>query len=297
MTSIDTAVGARVRQERQERRGPRPRRVAAAAGTYLLATALGLFSVFPLVWMALTSIKPRSEILTRTPVFWPSDPVFARYLNVVERGFTTYLTNSVVVTLTTVAIGVTVAVLAGYALARFDLPFKRYLLLVVLATQMFPAVVLIIPLFTVMRRLDLLGTYYGLIITYLSFSTPLAVWILRGFFRAIPDELEEAALVDGCTRFGAIRRIVLPLAGPGIAACSIFVFIAAWNEFLFALTFIQDDAMYTLPVGLTAFSGRAATDHGAIMAFSVMFTLPVVAFFLLLHRRLTEGLVAGAVKG
>lgn len=286
-----------VPRPRDARRGPRPRSVAAGAATYLLATALGLFSVFPLAWMALTSIKPRSEILTRTPVFWPSEPVLGRYLNVLERGFGTYLANSLVVTLATVAIGVFVAVLAGYALARFDLPLKRYLLLVVLATQMFPAVVLIIPLFTVMRELDLLGTYYGLIVTYLSFSTPLAVWILRGFFRAIPDELEEAALVDGCTRFGAIRRIVLPLAGPGIAACSIFVFIAAWNEFLFALTFIQDDAMYTLPVGLTAFSGRAATDHGAIMAFSVMFTVPVVAFFLLLHRRLTQGLVAGAVKG
>lgn len=295
MTSDRTVGSPRGRGGR--RRRPRPRHIATRTAIYALALALGLFSVFPLVWMVLTSIKPRSEILTRTPVFWPSEPDFTRYSSVLDRGFTTYLANSVIVTLATVAIGVFVAVLAGYALARFDLPFRRYLLLVVLATQMFPAVVLIIPLFTVMRQLDLLGTYYGLVIAYLSFSTPLAVWILRGFFRAIPVELEEAALVDGCTRFGAIRRIVLPLAGPGIAACSIFVFIAAWNEFLFALTFIQNDEMYTLPVGLTAFSGRAATDHGAIMAFSVMFTLPVVAFFLALHRRLTEGLVAGAVKG
>jgi ABC-type glycerol-3-phosphate transport system permease component len=275
----------------------RPRTVATRAGMYAMAVVLTVFSVFPLVWMALTSIKPRSEILTAEPVFWPSAPVWSRYADVIERGFATALVNSLVVTLSTVALGLLVAVLAGYTLARFDLPFKRYLLMVVLATQMFPLVVLIIPLFIVMRRLDLLGSYTGLVISYLSFTTPLAVWILRGFFQSIPEDLEAAALVDGCTRFGAIRRVVLPLAGPGIAACSIFTFISAWNEFLMALTFIQDDNRYTLPVALTSFAGRAATDYGAIMAFSVLFTIPVVIFFLSVHRRLTGGMIAGAVKG
>lgn len=273
------------------------RRRTGRVGIYLSALLVGLFSTFPLFWMILTSVKPRGEIVTRDPVFWPSAFQWERYGDVLARGFTTYLGNSVLVSVSVTLIGVLFAALAGYALARFDLPLKRYLLLLVLATQMFPVVVLLIPFFTVMRRLDLLNTYTGLIVTYMSFSIPLAIWILRGFFRGIPDELEEAAMVDGCTRFGAMWRVILPLAGPGIAACSIYVFIAAWNEFLFALTFTSSDAMRTLPVALQAFIGRDATDHGAIMAASTLFTLPVVGFFLFVHKRLTEGMVSGAVKG
>lgn len=273
------------------------RRRAGRFGVYASALLVALFSVFPLFWMLLTSVKPRAEIVTRDPVFWPSAFQLERYGDVLARGFTTYLGNSLLVSVTVTFVGVLFAALAGYALARFDMPLKRYLLLLVLATQMFPVVVLLIPFFTVMRRLDLLNTYTGLIVTYMSFSIPLAIWILRGFFRGIPDDLEEAAMVDGCTRFGAMWRVILPLAGPGIAACSIYVFIAAWNEFLFALTFTSSDAMRTLPVALQAFIGRDATDHGAIMAASTLFTIPVVVFFLFVHKRLTEGMVSGAVKG
>ena len=272
-------------------------RTLARVGVYVAALAVALFSAFPLLWMFLTSVKPNDEILTRTPVFVPSIFVPDRYIEVIERGFFTYLRNSLVISLTVTLIGVLVAALAGYTLARFDLPLKRYLLLLVLSVQMFPLVVLIIPLFTVMRSAGLLDSYVGLIITYLSFSTPLAVWILRGFFQGIPEDLEDAAMVDGATRMGAIVRIVLPLAGPGLAACAIFVFIAAWNEFLFALTFTSEESMRTLPVALQAFIGRGQTDFGAIMAFSVLFTAPVVIFFLFAHRRLTSGMVAGAVKG
>jgi ABC-type glycerol-3-phosphate transport system permease component len=291
------ATTARVPRPRRRVGRWRPRRLAGLVGTYLGAIAVALFAGFPLYWMAVTSIKPRSEIVSREPVFWPSEPVWTRYGEVLERGFTTYLTNSLIVSVSVTVLGVAVAAFAGYVLARFDLPIKRYLLLVVLSTQMFPLVVLIIPLFTVMRSLDLLDSYIGLIVVYLSFTTPLAVWLLRGFFLGIPDDLEDAARVDGCTRFQAITRIVLPLAGPGLAATGIFVFIAAWNEFLFALTFVRDDAMRTLPVALQAFVGRAGADNGAIMAISVLFTLPVVIFFLFVHRRMTQGMVAGAVKG
>ncbi|MFA9429499.1 carbohydrate ABC transporter permease [Egicoccus sp. AB-alg2] len=291
------AVPAAGTRPRTSLRRSRAKRRAGRVATYLVAAVVGLFSVFPLFWMVLTSIKPRAEIVTRDPVFWPSEFQWERYGDVLARGFTTYLGNSLFIATTVTVIGVLVAALAGYSLARFDLPLKRYLLLVVLATQMFPVVVLLIPFFAVMRQLDLLNSYTGLIITYMSFSIPLAIWILRGFFRGIPDELEDAALVDGCSRFGAMWRIVLPLAGPGIAACSIYVFIAAWNEFLFALTFTSSDDMRTLPVALQAFIGRDATDHGAIMAASTLFTLPVVSFFLFVHKRLTEGMVSGAVKG
>lgn len=265
--------------------------------TYLAAVVVALFAVFPLVWMVLTSVKPNSEIVTASPVWVPSELLWSRYAQVLDRGFTTYLGNSLLVAAGTTFFGLLVAVFAGYSLARFRMPLRRYLVLVVLTTQMFPIVVLLIPFFIVMRNLGLLGSRWGLVIAYLAFITPLMIWILRGFFLTIPDELEDAAMVDGCTRFGAMWRVILPLAGPGVAAVSIFAWIASWNEFLFALTFIRDDSRYTLPVGLTRFAGREATDHGAIMAASVLFTIPVVIFFLIVHKKLTTGLVAGAVKG
>jgi ABC-type glycerol-3-phosphate transport system permease component len=265
-------------------------------GIYAAALVAGMFAVFPFLWMILTSVKPNPEIFTATPVFVPSEIVLERYAAVLRRGFSDYLVNSIIVAVSTTVAGVAVAALAGYALARFRMPLRRYLLLLVLSVQMFPLVVLIIPLFVVMRNLGLLDSHLGLIIAYLSFTTPLAVWILRGFFKGIPPDLEEAAMVDGATRFGAFLRVVLPLAGPGLAACGIFVFIAAWNEFMFALTFINDQRLHTLPVALQAFIGRASIDWGAIMAASVLFTLPVVVFFLVVHKRLTKGMVAGAVK-
>lgn len=276
----------------------RRRRALATAATYLAAVAVGLFAVFPLVWMVLTSLKPTPEIVTADPVWWPSQFQWGRYTRVLELGFTTYLRNSLIVAVATTGLGLLVATFAGYALARFTMPLRRYLVLVVLATQMFPVVVLLIPFFIVMRNLGLLGSLWGLVIAYLAFITPLMVWILRGFFLSIPDDLEDAAMVDGCTRFAAMWRIILPLAGPGVAAVSIFAWIAAWNEFLFALTFVgTDDDLRTLPVGLTQFVGRDSADVGSHMAASVLFTLPVVVFFVFVHRKLTTGLVAGAVKG
>jgi ABC-type glycerol-3-phosphate transport system permease component len=148
-----------------------------------------------------------------------------------------------------------------------------------------------------MRTLGLLNSWAGLVIAYLSFTTPLAVWLLKSFLETIPQELEEAAMSDGATRVGAMVRVVLPLAGPGLAATAIFSFIAAWNEFLLALTFIKDERLRTLPVALQSFVGQQQADWGLIMAASVLFTAPVVVFFLAVHRRLTEGLVAGSVTG
>lgn len=270
---------------------------AAAAALYAAALAVGFFAVAPFAWMLVTSIKPDADILSRTPVFWPSEPTFARYGEVLDAGFARALRNSLVVAAATTAAGVAVAALAGYALARFALPFKRWLLLTVMSVQMFPMVVLIIPLFVVMRTLGLLDSWTGLVVAYLSFTTPLAVWMLKSFYETIPPELEEAAMSDGATRLGAMVRVVLPLAGPGLAATAIFSFIAAWNEFLFALTFVKAERMKTLPVVLSAFVGRSQADWGLIMAASVLFTLPVIGFFLAVHRRLAQGMVSGSVTG
>ncbi|MDP9023257.1 MAG: carbohydrate ABC transporter permease [Actinomycetota bacterium] len=273
------------------------RRTVGRVGIAVSAVAVGLFAVFPFLWMILTSVKPRPEILTATPIFIPSELVLERYVDVLRRGFATYLRNSLIVAVTTTVAGVSVAALAGYSLARFKLPLRRYLVLVVLSTQMFPIAALIIPLFIVMRNLGLLDSLLGLVVTYMAFTTPLSIWILRGFFLGIPEELEEAAMVDGATRVGAMLRVVLPLAGPGLAAVGVFAFIAAWREFFVALTFITDEQTYTLPVALARFEGLAHIDWGGIMAASVLFTLPVVVFFLFVHRRLTQGMIAGSVKG
>ena len=273
------------------------RRPAATVAVYLAAFVVGLFAVAPFLWMLLTSIKPDGEILQRTPSLWTSDPQFGRYADVFDAGFATALRNSLIVAIGTTVAGVAVAALAGYALARFDLPLRRYLLLMVMGVQMFPLVVLIIPLFVVMKALGLLDSWVGLVIAYLSFTTPLAVWLLRSFFETIPRDLEEAAMSDGATRFGAMVRVIFPLAGPGLAATAIFSFIAAWNEFLFALTFVQRENLRTLPVALSSFVGQEQADWGLIMAASVLFTIPVVIFFLAVHRRLTTGMVAGSVTG
>ena len=296
VTSVNPPI---VGQPPRRHRRVRPRRVVNRIAIYSAALAVAVFSGFPFLWMLLTSIKPSVEILTAVPVFVPSEPIFERYVTIFTGDFGLHLRNSAVVTAGTVVLSVGSAVMGGWVLARFRIPLRRYLLILVLAAQMFPMIVLLIPIFILMRDLGMLGSYPGLIIAYLSFTTPLVLWIMRGFFRGIPIDLEEAAMIDGATRAQAFRRVVLPLALPGIAATSVFGFNAAWNEFMFALTFtLNTPQRQTLPVALVQFIGRdMAADWGMIMAASVLFTLPVVFFFLLTHRYMTEGLVAGATKG
>jgi ABC-type glycerol-3-phosphate transport system permease component len=299
MSTVTSANPPVVQQPARRHRRMRPRHLANRTAIYLAALVVAVFSGFPFLWMFLTSIKPSVEILTAVPVFVPSEPIFERYATILTGDFGLYLRNSVVVTVGTVILSVGAAVMGGWVLARFEIPLRRYLLIMVLAAQMFPMIVLLIPIFILMRDLGLLGSYPGLIVAYLAFTTPLVLWIMRGFFRGIPIDLEEAAMIDGATRAQAFRRVVLPLALPGIAATSVFGFNAAWNEFMFALTFtLNAPERQTLPVALVQFIGRdMAADWGMIMTASVLFTLPVVLFFLFTHRYMTEGLVAGATKG
>ncbi len=277
------------------------RRPAATLAVYAAALAVGLFAVAPFLWMVLTSVKPDGEILSRTPSLWTARPQFGRYADVLDAGFARALLNSLKVAAGTTVAGVAVAALAGYALARFDLPLRRYLLLMVMGVQMFPLVVFIIPLFVVMKVLGLLDSLLGLVIAYLTFTTPLAVWLLRSFFETIPKELEEAAMIDGATRFGAMVRVIFPLAGPGLAATAIFSFIAAWNEFLFALTFTAsgDYSARTVQPAIASFSGRTQFEEpwGSIMAASVVVTVPLVVLVLVFQRQILAGLTSGAVKG
>src|SRR5690606_21749900 len=208
-----------------------------------------------------------------------------------------YLLNSAIVALGTVLIGSVFALLAATAVARFRFRFRTSFLILLLIVQMVPAEALLIPLFLMVRRLGMYDQLIGLIVVNVGLTLPFSVWMLRTFVAAVPKDLEEAAWIDGASRFTTFWRVLFPLVAPGLVATSIFSFITAWNEFVFALTLLDDPAKYTMPRALSFFIGQRSTDWGGIMAASTLMTIPVLVFFLLVQRRMVSGLVAGAVKG
>lgn len=264
---------------------------------YLFAIIVFIISMFPFWWMIVSSLKPSAEIFSKVPTLWPHNITFEHYVNIfVRANFWVYFKNSLMVALTVTVLGTGIAALAGYALGRFPIKGKNIILLTVLSVQMFPLVVMLIPLFIVMSRLGLTNSLVGLVITYLTFALPFCIWMLRSYFSSIPVEIEEAAMIDGCTRMQAFRKVIFPLAWPGVSATSIFAFIVAWNEFVFAVTFIQDDRLRTLPLALQQFFSRFTADYGGLMAASTIATIPVLVFFILFQRKMTKGLVQGSVN-
>ncbi|WP_214412962.1 carbohydrate ABC transporter permease [Sphaerisporangium fuscum] len=261
-----------------------------------------LFAVFPVYWMVATAFKPNDEIFTTRFIPFPLSPTFDHVSRVLTKGVAghsiwQYLANSAVVAVGTVLIGSIFALLAATAVARFRFRFRTSFLILLLIVQMVPSEALLIPLFLMVRRLGLYDHLLGLIIVNVGFTLPFAIWMLRTFVAAVPKELEEAAAIDGAGRFLTFWKVLFPLVAPGLVATSIFSFITAWNEFVFALTLINDQGTYTMPVALQFFTGQRSTDWGGIMAASTLMTIPVIAFFLLVQRRMVSGLVAGAVKG
>jgi ABC-type glycerol-3-phosphate transport system permease component len=275
------------------------RGVAQRVLIYGAALGIALFTLFPLYWMVLTSLKGEDELYTATPDFWPDSPDFGRYLDVLtERGIAEAMRNSLVTAGLATVVGILFAALAGYALARFDVPFRRYILLLLMVVQMMPVVVTLIPLFIQLRDVHLLNSLIGLAIVYVGFNVPLGVWLMREYLAGIPPEMEEATLIDGGSRVDAMFRVVLPMALPGLAATALLGFIAAWSEFLFALSFVTDGDKQTLPVAIAQnFTARGASDETGIMVASTLYTLPVVILFVILRRNLTKGVAVGAVKG
>lgn len=272
----------------------RPGRVALNAG----ATLFCVVWAFPLYWMIATSLKPQRDILTQTPKFLPFPLSFGNFVDAVRKPhFGSYVLNSLIVTGVVVVLSILVAFLAAVALTRFRFRGRRAFLIAVMAIQMIPAPALVIPLFLSMKSLSLLNTQLCLIITYTAFVLPLTIWVLRGFVRGIPVELEEAAKIDGAGDAQVIRLVLLPLVMPGIVATSIFAFITAWNDYIYAYVMMKDESHYTLPLWLATFSGNTETDYGGLIAGSTLFALPAIAFFLLIQRRLVAGMTAGAVKG
>lgn len=254
------------------------------------------FTLFPVYLMVSMSVDARSDDGKRKLL--PTQLTWENFSFVLDEGnFTTYLRNSLLVALATVVVSGLLALLAAVAVARFRFTFRSSVLVLVLIVQMVPMEALVIPLFVQAKDLQLLDRLLGLVVVYVAFSLPFAIWTLRGFVAAVPQDIEEAAYVDGASWSRMFWTILLPLVAPGLVATSIFSFIVAWNEFIFALTFMSDESKYTAAVGLREFFTAYGNDWGAIMAGSTLITVPVMIFFVIVQRRLSSGLVAGAVKG
>jgi len=262
------------------------------------ALAAILFALTPLAWMVLTSVKSNREITQETSLV-PESLTSANYVNLFSgREFGAYLTNSIVVTTLSVAIALFLGTQAAYVLARFRLwgGMQRYVGFSLLMVRLLPPVVIIIPIFLVAQQFGLLNTQLSLIVVYATFNVTIVVWMMESFFREIPVDLEEAAMVDGDTRFTAFRRIVLPLAAPGLVATGIFAVITTYNEFLFALVLTSTPAAETMPVGAATLIGRINVDWGAMSAAGVIGALPIVVFSIFVQKHLVRGLTMGAVK-
>jgi len=269
-------------------------------GDWTINTVLVGFTVlvlFPFYWLVTSALKSDAELLHSPPIWFPTTPTWDNFVRLASGAFPTWFKNSAIVASSTTVIGLILAALAAYSFSRFRFRGGRTLSLMFLFIQLFPVAVIIIPLFTLWSDLKLTNTYWSLIITYLVFGMPLSTWLLIGFFNAVPAELEEAAMIDGTSRLAALWYVTLPLSLPGLAATAIYVFLLAWNEYFFALTFINSETMRTIPVGLTSFFAENKVDWGGLMAASVLASLPVVVLFALLSRYFVQGLTSGAVKG
>ncbi len=261
-----------------------------------------LYALVPMAWMLSTSLKSQFAALQQPPVWIPRDPTLEQYrlllspYSDVGQDFLRYMRNSLWVSLATTVLGVLVAVPAAYAFSRFNFPGKNTLFFAILVRNLFPLVVFLIPLFIMMQRVGLVNTHAALIITYLTFGLPLSIWLLKGFYDNIPPQLEQAARIDGATRFQAFILIVMPLSSPGIIATAIYAFIQAWNEYVYAVTFLNSDRLLTLPVGLQRFFAEYSTNWPGLMAASFIMSVPVVVMFLVLQKYFVRALTEGAIK-
>jgi multiple sugar transport system permease protein len=265
---------------------------------YSLLSLYVLFALFPLYWLLKVALTPNELLYSEGIRLWPSRASLEHFRFVLAHSdFPLFFRNSLIVSTSTAVLATLVSSACGYSLSRFTFRGKSALVALMLITQMFPLVMLVAPMFRLLTPLGLTNSLTGLVIAYTAFNAPFATFLMQSFFDAIPRELEEAAMIDGATRFGAFWRIILPLTLPGIAATSGFVFTAAWSELLFALMLNSSARASTFPVGLLSFVSKFSVDFGQMMAAGVLALIPACVFFLLIQRYLVRGLTAGAVKG
>ncbi|MGA2973719.1 MAG: carbohydrate ABC transporter permease [Spirochaetia bacterium] len=274
------------------------RKAANAVVVHVLLVAFVVIALIPLVWVALTSIKPDPEVVAFPPRLLPLHPTVKPYIDLWQKApFLTYTRNSTVVALGSAFLALLVSSLAAYGMARFRFKGVKVLLSVFLLSQMFPGASILIPVTQTVVRLHIYNTLQGLIFVYTAFFIPFACWMLYGYFRMIPKEIDEAAYIDGCSKMGILFRMIIPLTIPGLAATFVFAFLGGWNEFLFALVMTNSERVRTLPVGMWLLVGQYITYWNMLSSSAILFALPPLVFFFLLEKALVTGLTAGAVKG
>jgi multiple sugar transport system permease protein len=279
-------------------RGRAARERVQSAVAYAILLTLLVIVLFPFYWMTITSFKDETQMRSLASMFWPRPFVADNYAHLVRKTeFLGWYRNSVIVSVSSTLLATAIGTIGAYALARLSFLGRAFMASAVLITYLVPPSILFIPLYAQIRNVGLADSLTGLIVAYPSFTVPFVTWLLMGYFESIPEELEEAAMIDGATRFGAFRRVVLPLAAPGLLAAALYAFTQAWNEFLYALVFITNVKLRTLPVGLSTFITGDVYGWGYLMAGAVLTTLPVIAAYVYLQRYMVEGLTAGSVKG
>ena len=288
--------------EARPRKSARKRRSLATIGKHVLVYGLGLFfvlfSILPLLWGVSTALKLPEDVYAFPPRWIPKTITFENFVAVFHnRNLIHAFFNTLIIAISTTAVALVVGVLGGYGFSRFRFPGRNTLLWSVLFTKLFPRVVVIVPFFVTLRNLQFINTYQGLILVYLMVTFPVAIWLLKGFFDKIPLEIEEAAIVDGCSLPQLLWQVVLPMARPAMVAVAMYSFILAWNEFLFALVFTNGLERRPLSVALAFFIDENGIRWGELMAASIVMSLPAILVFTLAQRMLVRGLSDGAVKG
>ena len=266
--------------------------------SYAVLIVFSLIALFPIWQVFNISLRPGNQLLSTELEFIPKHASFANYVALFTgRDFLLWMQNSAIVSLTVTVTGVILASTTGYGFSRFRFTGKRLGLLSLLTTQMFPATMLLLPMYIMLIKLGLINTYLGVIIVYSATSLPFCIWTMKGYYDTIPTSLEEAARIDGCSQFAAFYRIILPLAAPALVITALFSFMTAWSEYLVAAQILQDTALWTLPLGLKSFEASMSVEWGMYGAASLLVMIPVVVLFLALSRWLVSGLTLGSVKG
>lgn len=297
-TSAPTTRLSRRRRRAHETAPSRKQARSTSVSAWITVAVFGGFALLPIYWLLATSLTPRTEVFSYPPKLFPTSPTLDAFRSLMDNpALFAYLRNSIIVSVITAVLSVVVSAFMAYSFSKYRYRGRKSLMYLVLSSQMFPQALLLVTLYTVFSNYNLLNTYTALVLSFSTFTLPLCVWMLKGFFDTIPNDLIEAAKVDGASRIRTFLVVVLPLAAPGLVAAGLFAFVRGWNDFIFALTLAGPDKQ-TLPPGLVnTFIGEASTAWPELMAASLVVSLPVVIGFIALQRFLVGGLTAGAVKG